>query len=198
MRKAGRKRVWNWILILIILITIGVLISNTGMYQKINYPIKYKEQVFRFSLESKVDPYLIFAIVKAESGFDPKATSQKSAKGLMQLMDTTAEEIALKLGIEDFTKEDLYNPDINVRIGCWHINHLMKEFGEGKFGKTNIDLIIAAYNGGSRNVKEWLKNKEYSTNGKSLDVIPFKETDRFLKKVKSFYLQYKKLYENSI
>ena len=61
--------------------------------------------------------------------------------------------------------------DINIRIGCWHINQLMNEFG-----KENTDLIIAAYNGGSRNVKNWLNDTDYSSDGKSLDFIPFKET----------------------
>ena len=65
-----------------------------------------------------------------------------------------------------------------------------------EFGTDNTDLIIAAYNGGSRNVKNWLNNTEYSSDGKHLNVIPFKETYNFLKKVKSYCFKYKKLYEN--
>jgi soluble lytic murein transglycosylase len=199
LRRTGKKRVRNSFLIIIVLIIIGILINNTTMFQKINYPIKFKEQVYRFSTESKVDdPYLIFAIIKAESGFDPKATSVKKAKGLMQLMDPTAAEIAKRIGVEDFQSQDLYEPDTNIRIGCWHVKSLMNTFREEKYGEGYKDLIIAAYNGGGKNVKKWLENKEYSSNGKSLDVIPFKETDGFLKKVKRFYKEYKKLYENEI
>jgi soluble lytic murein transglycosylase len=193
LRKTGKRRIRNSFFIITILILLGILIINNITVQKINYPVKYKEQVIKFSLESKTDPFLIFALMKAESGFNANATSSKDAKGLMQLMDATAIEIASQIGLENFSEQDLYNPDINIRIGCWHINKLMSEFG-----KENTDLIIAAYNGGSRNVKNWLKDSKYSSDGKNLDSIPFKETKSFLKKVKSYYLKYKKLYENEI
>lgn len=67
------------------------------------------------------------------------------------------------------------------------MNTLYKEFGK-------TDLVIAAYNGGSGNVKKWLSDKEYSKDGESLYVIPFSETDKYVTKVKKNYEQYKRLY----
>jgi soluble lytic murein transglycosylase len=67
----------------------------------------------------------------------------------------------------------------------------MKEFND------NIDLVIAAYNGGSGNVKEWLSNRNYSKSGYSLDKIPFSETERFVKRVKNYYYVYTKLYNKN-
>ena len=193
MNKTGKKRRRSSFFIIIILIFIGILVLNSENIQKMNYPMKYKTQVLKFSSESKTDPFLIFAIIKAESGFDKNATSPKNARGLMQLMEATAKEIAKKIGLENFNEQDLYNPEINIQLGCWHVNQLTRKFGE-----ENIDLIIAAYNGGAGNIQKWLKNNEYSKDGKSLETIPFKETSNFLKKVKRFYLKYKKLYENEI
>ena len=121
LKKTRKRRIWNYFFIIIILILISILIKDSVAFQKINYPIKYKEQVLRFSSESKTDPFLIFALIKAESGFNTNATSNKNAKGLMQLMDATAKEIAIKIGLKNFNEQDLYNPDINIQN--WLLAH---------------------------------------------------------------------------
>ena len=188
LRRSRHKKLKFVILFIVTILVLAVIVNNTSLIWKAIYPLKYKEQVFKYASESKLDPYLIYAIMKAESGFDPKATSKKNAKGLMQLMDATATEGANALKLVDFTVKDLYNPETNIRIGCWHVNKLMNQFND-------VDLVIAAYNGGGGKVKEWLRNKEFSSTGDTLEVIPFKETDKFLKKVKSYYNEYKRLYE---
>lgn len=165
-----------------------IAISSLDYIQKIKYPLKFKEEVFKYSKEHNVDPYLIYAIIKAESNFNPDATSRKNAKGLMQITDKTGLWGAERLGLEGFVEDELYNPDTNIRIGCWYVRQLMKEFD------NNMDLVIAAYNGGSGNVSEWLKNKELSRTGKTLEKIPFKETDNYLKKVKKYHSIYRRLY----
>ena len=157
---------------------------------KLMFPLKYKQYVYKYSAEHGIDPYLIFAIIKAESSFNPWATSVKDAKGLMQITEKTGIWGAQSLKIKNFSADSLYDPETNIRIGCWYISMLMKEFD------NNTDLVIAAYNGGSGNVSGWLKDRNYSRSGNSLEKIPFKETDRFLKKVKNYYSIYKSLYKN--
>jgi len=173
-------------------VTILLVIIAAGSFDailKLVYPLKYKELVFRYAGEHNIDPYLVFSIIKAESGFDPDATSRKNARGLMQITDRTGNWGAEKLEIENFITDDLYLPEINIRIGCWYISQLMKEFG------NNMNLVISAYNAGSGNVSSWLKNKDLSRDGKELDRIPFKETENYLKKVNKYYDMYKKLYK---
>jgi soluble lytic murein transglycosylase len=63
-----------------------------------------------------------------------------------------------------------------------------------EFGDT--DLVLAAYNAGSGNVSKWLADSELSPDGKVLDRVPFKETEKYIKKVRNSYIIYKKLYEN--
>jgi soluble lytic murein transglycosylase len=84
----------------------------------------------------------------------------------------------------------LNDPEFNIRIGCWYLNNLNTEF------KYNTEVVLAAYNGGRGNVQKWLKSSEHSSDGKTLKYIPFKETDKYVKKVRVNYRIYKYLYGN--
>jgi soluble lytic murein transglycosylase len=152
------------------------------------YPLRYNDFVFKYSEYNKIDPYLVMAIIKVESNFNANAQSHKGAKGLMQITDQTALWGAEQLGLHDFRIDKLFDPETNIRIGCWYLNNLKKEFN------NDLLLVLTAYNGGSGNVAKWLKDKNLSRSGKSLDRIPFKETDLYVKKVLKEYNIYKRLY----
>lgn len=168
--------------ILGIILVIGVYESK--IIHKIIYPKKYYEYVSKYSSEFSVDENLVYSIMKAESKFIEDAESYKGAKGLMQISDITRDWGASELDIDDI---DIFNPEDNIKIGCWYINKLFKEFGK-------LDLVIAAYNGGSGNVSKWLKNKEYSLDGVNLYKIPFEETSNYVKKVLKNYKNYNEIY----
>lgn len=187
-RKVRRKHI-NIIWLTMTLLFISIFINNSTPVLKKTYPLKFNEYVFKYSRDNLIDPYLVFAIIKAESSFNPDALSQKNAYGLMQLTKKTAEWGAESKKLEEFSVEELYIPETNIMLGCWYLGQLMMEFN----GNTN--LVLAAYNGGSGNVKEWLGNKNLSKTGYSLDRIPFVETKRFVEKVANYYHVYLKLYE---
>lgn len=126
--------------------------------------------------------------MKAESGFNPDATSHKNAVGLMQITKETGTWIAEQMKMENFNVNDLYNENTNIEMGCWYLNNLSKEFDGDR------DLIVSAYNAGRGNVNKWLKNNEYSDDGKKLTYIPFKETKNYVDKVNIYYKIYKRLY----
>lgn len=157
--------------------------------KKYVYPYKYSEYVNKYSEEYELDPYLVLAVIKTESNFDSKAVSNKDAKGLMQIMDITGEWIAKELNINYFMPSMIFDPELNIRMGCWYLNNLEYEFD------GNLDLILAAYNGGSGNVNKWLNHEEYSSDGENLDYIPFPETKKYVDKVKANYNIYKYLYD---
>lgn len=182
------KRLKYFITLAAALLVILLLINNATSVLRFAYPLKYKEYVYKYSIEFKVDPYLVFSIIKAESSFDPNATSSRNARGLMQISESTGNWGAKMLKVESYTFDKLYDPELNIKIGCWYLNNLMKEFGD------DVELVVTAYNGGSGNVNEWLRNKTYSKTGSKLDIIPFKETDQYLKRVKNNYEVYKRLY----
>ena len=173
------------ILILLILIVLGValFIGKNDIYKYL-YPKKYSDYVEFYSKEYNLDENLVYSIIKAESKFKEDAVSRKGAKGLMQIGDGTRDWAAEELKLE---KVDIFKPQDNIRIGCWYLNRLYKEFGD-------TELVIMSYNGGSGNVKKWLSDKEYSHDGENIHTIPFPETDRYLGKVKKYHVQYNKLY----
>ena len=174
------------ILILSVIIILGsVIFFESERIASLFYPRKYSVYVEKYADEYNLDENLVYSIIKAESKFDEKALSRRGAKGLMQIADITRDWAIEELELSDDI--DIYDPETNIRIGCWYLNTLYKEFGK-------TDLVIAAYNGGSGNVKKWLSDEEYSKDGENLHVIPFSETDSYLAKVKKNYEQYNKLY----
>ncbi|MCI6693385.1 MULTISPECIES: lytic transglycosylase domain-containing protein [unclassified Clostridium] len=176
----------------IITILVAILIFYFGFMfamKKYVYPYKYAEYVNKYSEEYELDPYLVLAVIKTESDFDKTAVSKKDAKGLMQIMDTTGEWVAKEIGINYFMTSMMFDPELNIKIGCWYLKNLKEEFN------NNLDLVLAAYNGGSGNVNKWLSHEEYSTDGENLDYIPFPETKKYVNKVKVNYNIYRYLYD---
>lgn len=173
------------IILSVIIILGGVIYLEGGRIKTLIYPKKYSVYVKKYSEEYNLDENLVYSIIKAESKFDKNALSHRGAKGLMQIADITRDWAIEELELNDDI--DIYDPETNIRIGCWYLNTLYKEFGE-------TDLVIAAYNGGSGNVKKWLSDEEYSKDGEKLHTIPFSETDKYIIKVKKYYEQYNMLY----
>ncbi|MEN8077648.1 lytic transglycosylase domain-containing protein [Clostridioides difficile] len=177
------RKIIVWLIIAIIL-----LFGGKYIIKRYIYPYKYSEIVNEFSYKYNLDPFLVLAVIKTESNFNKEAESNKGAKGLMQIMDSTGEWIASKVGVDDFNPNMLYEAEVNVEFGCWYLNNLLNEFDD-------LSLALAAYNGGSGNVTKWLNDPEYSNDGESLTYIPFKETKKYVDRVSTRYNIYKFLYE---
>ncbi|GAB6167617.1 lytic transglycosylase domain-containing protein [Clostridium carnis] len=171
------------VLVAIVVVYFGI----TFIMKQYIFPYRYKEYVDKYSEEFGVDPLLVLSVMKAESNFNKEAVSNKEAKGLMQIMDKTGEWAANEIGINYFLPSMLYDAEFNIRIGCWYLKNLMNEFGD-------MELVITAYNGGRGNVNKWLSDEEYSQDGEKLHYIPFKETKKYVDKVKTNYSVYKYLY----
>ena len=143
------------------------------------FPLKYKNEVEKFSEKYSIDESLVYAVIKAESNFSPERISDKGAIGLMQIMPDTAEYI----GKEFYggRKFDLFKPSDNIEAGCFYLAYLTERF-------SDITATLAAYNAGEGNVRLWLKRN----NAESLDAddIPFEETRRYVKKARFFLRVY--------
>jgi soluble lytic murein transglycosylase len=174
--------------ILIIFIILAFLINSVI---SIAYPIKYKDVVYEYSKEYGQDPFLVFSIIKTESNFNQNAISSKNARGLMQISEITARWAVDELNIENFELDDLYDIDLNIKIGTWYISKLINQFG-------NLEVALAAYNAGSGNVTNWLNDNQYSYDSKSLYKIPFKETENYVNKVLNSFKIYTFLYDEQI
>ena len=163
------------IFIVIIIFVIFKIINIENIILKKLYPIKYEEYVFKYSKEYKVDANLIFAIIKAESNFKNESISGSNAKGLMQLLDTTAEELAKDLEIEG--EVDLFDEETNIKLGTYYIAILLKYYN------NNIYLALSAYNAGIGNVNKWIEEGTIERDGSNIENIPFKETQNYIRKV---------------
>lgn len=183
-----RKVFYSLILLLAIIMAIGI--GSRYVIKEKFFPYKYQEYVDKYSSEYNLDPLLVLAVIKTESKFDDDAHSHKNAVGLMQITIETGEWAAKEMGYSTFSKEDLYDEEYNIKMGCWYLRRLNDIFDKDK------DLTIAAYNAGPTNVQSWLINEKYSSDGKSIDYIPFGETKKYVDKVNTYYNIYQYLYRN--
>jgi len=178
------------LLISVIAICIIAYMITLTIFRTFLFPIKYADLVTKYSERYNLDAYLVFSIIKTERKFNPQATSHKGAKGLMQITDQTGEWAAKEIGIENYHSDRLYEPEINIQIGCWYISKLIHQY------KNNLETSLAAYNAGSGNVSKWLGDEKYSKDAKNLSFIPFKETREYVKKVIRNRKYYECLYKH--
>ncbi|MBT8351068.1 MAG: lytic transglycosylase domain-containing protein [Deltaproteobacteria bacterium] len=130
----------------------------------------FQPMVMKAANRHKVDPAMVMAIIMAESSYNPKAISKKGAKGLMQLMPTTARSLGVK---------DSFNPEHNINAGVRYYKKLLNQFD------GDVKLALAAYNAGSRKVRE------------HRGIPPYGATKFYVKKVIKYYKYYKTLIDNS-
>lgn len=181
-----RKKITLCIFLTIIILIIINFGNIKNYFLRKIYKIDYKEYVEKYSEEYEVDKYLVYSIIKAESNFKEDSISNKGAKGLMQLMPSTAEEIAKKIEIQ-VDENNILNPQININLGTKYISNLIIKY-------KNIGLALAAYNAGSGNVDNWVEKGILDSNGTNLEEIPFLETNNYVRKILRDYKIYKKIY----
>lgn len=169
-----------------ILFLVSIFLLNTF------YPLGYREIIVENSEKYDIDPYLMAAIINVESNFKKDAISRRDARGLMQIAEITGNWGSEQLDILDYSHEKLFDPRVNIEIGAWYLSVLYREFN------GDLDLVLAAYNGGSGNVRKWLNDESYSRDGLSLYHIPFKETREYVKKVNKSYYIYSLVHKKSM
>lgn len=177
------KKVFTVLMLIIVL----VIVLNYKTVLKNIFPVQYNKEVEKYSTKYSVDPHLIYSIILAESKFNADAKSSKGAVGLMQITPQTGRYIADLLKMDDYSDEKLYEPDINIEIGTYYLSKLFKDFN------GDVNCVLAAYNGGEGNVRKWLQeniNRNLTEEG-----IPFKETKKYILKVKRYYKIYDFLYK---
>ncbi len=162
-----------------------------GLSRKYVYPIGYSDMVETASMETGIDKYLIYAVIRTESNFNAEAESEVGARGLMQLMEDAFDWV--KFRMEDdrsVTYDDMYDPGYNIEYGSFLLKLLYEEYGDER-------TALAAYHSGRGSVNGWLEDKNYSSDGKTLDKIPSDTTEHYVKKVMTAYEGYTNLYNRS-
>lgn len=161
------------------------LAERTGMV----YPMEYTELIRSRAAAEGLEPAYVAAVILAESSYNPQAVSSVNAQGLMQIMPETGEWIAGKFD-ETYVEGCLFDPETNIRYGCWYLGYLLRRYDGDKRCST------AAYHSGQGTVDGWLKDPEYSTDGRTLNIIGGPRANTYVGRVLEYYEKYTQLYAN--
>jgi len=158
-------------------------------YLRIAYPLAHADAIRGAAAKNRLDPALVAAVIYEESRFRDDVSSHQGAVGLMQVLPSTAREIARQTGGTAFETGDLTDPRVNILYGSYYLRELLDHY-DGR------DVpAIAAYNAGVGNVDAWL-----STEGGKLSVnaIPFSETRSYVSDVLRTRRLYRKAYGSQL
>jgi soluble lytic murein transglycosylase len=157
--------------------------------ERVRYPRAYWDLFSSASTRLALDPYLVLALSRQESLFNPRATSSSNARGLMQLIPSTARKMASEQGM-DAERIRLYDPAVNVQLGTAYLRNLFAMFHGDEFH------AVAAYNGGENAVMKWLA-KSPGPDDEWVENIAYKETREYVKKVIGGRREYLLLYHGN-
>lgn len=169
-------------------LTFGLTALPASLVRRYLLPVDHKDAILDSSQRHGVDPLLVCAIIKCESGWDETAVSDVGAIGLMQLMPSTSEEMAAYGFVDSWSYDpgNLTDPATNIEYGCAYLSWLQNQL-------TLTDEVIAAYNAGPGSVESWL-----SGGGDITDAIDFPETASYLVRVKETYARYQQFYDENL
>jgi soluble lytic murein transglycosylase len=155
---------------------------------EISLPLRHEDIIRQQAADKDLDPTLIAGVIYTESRFRDQ-TSPAGAKGLMQLLPSTADDIARKSGGTAFVQGDLADPQVNISYGSFYLRYLLRRYG------GNEVLAIAAYNAGEGRVDKWIFDAR--RRGEDFDHtrhIPFPETRDYVKRVTEAKARYRERY----
>jgi soluble lytic murein transglycosylase len=157
-----------------------------------NYPAPYRLQIVNEAKKRGLDPRLVLAIMKQESGFKPNAKSPSAARGLLQLTLDAAQKYAKRAGVNHLTEDSLYVPGTSIALGCEYLSQLSRMFA------GLPEAIAASYNGGEDNVARWLARSNQNDEGVFASEVGFSESKDYVFKVMAFYRAYRQLYDANL
>ncbi len=161
-------------------------------YRRLLFPLSYGGLIRREAGERGVDPFLLAAVIREESRFDPRAFSAASARGLTQFVFPTARRVAEKVGLGPITPADLENPETAIILGAAYLEELLTRFG----GAT--PQAVAAYNAGEPQADLWRRYCLSDEPEEYLTKVAFRQTRAYLAKVLTSREHYAELYGSAV
>ncbi|MBN1946782.1 MAG: transglycosylase SLT domain-containing protein [Bradymonadales bacterium] len=162
--------------------------ADTREQWHLAYPLPFQQQIEEAAQPRQLDPFLVYAIMREESGFNPRAESWANARGLMQLMLPTARSMAERLDMRRPREADLFRPATSIALGAEYLSLLSSRYG------GHPALTIAGYNGGEGNVDRWLSERGQLDLDRFVEEIPYQQTRDYTKRVLMTYWIYRWLY----
>ena len=157
-------------------------------FWRLAFPLPYRAALEENSRERSLDPYLVAALIRQESEFNPEVVSHANAYGLTQVVPRTGREIARKLGSRRFSTNMLLDPATNIRLGTYYLRSMLDQL-DGK-----IEPTLAAYNAGKSRAVNWLTFGQFEEPAEFVETIPFTETRTYVQLVLRNADVYRRLY----
>jgi soluble lytic murein transglycosylase len=153
------------------------------------YPVPFRESLIKHASSRGMDPRFVLSIARQESRFQVEAKSVAAARGMMQFIPATANEIAAQLNMTNFEEDDLYNADTAILFGSQYLANLFKQFPD------QPQAVAGSYNGGADNLARWIARSKSSEADRYVPEIGFTQTKDYVYKVLANFWTYQRLYD---
>lgn len=154
---------------------------------EIFFPFPYRDSLERHAGSRRLDPRFVLSIARQETRYNPGEKSAAAARGMMQFIPSTANQIAAQLNLRDFEQNDLYDADTAILFASQYMKNLLDEFGSSQ-------AIAAAYNGSEESVRRWRLRARNNEVDRLVIEVAKRETKDYVFKVLNFYNAYRIIY----
>jgi soluble lytic murein transglycosylase len=157
-------------------------------YWEILFPRPYWGTLHLDAEANGLDPYLVAALIRQESEFNPGAVSRANAIGLMQLLPGTAKGLARRNGVKHFNANELMDPDVNLKLGTADLRQAISKYG------GQVEYALASYNAGDSPVRQWIATNDYKDVPEWVESIPYSETREYVESILRNREMYRAIY----
>ncbi len=152
------------------------------------FPMPYRADLEKFAHSNGMDPFLMAALIRQESEFNPKAISSQNARGLTQILPSTGRELSRKLKLRPYTTARLFQPAVNLELGTYYLKTIADTLG------GHYEAALAAYNAGLSRAHSWLSWGDFREPAEFIETVPFAETRNYIQTVLRNAYVYRRLY----
>jgi len=166
--------------------------SAPAEFWKLAFPLPYRAELERFAKQNGLDPFLVAALIRQESEFNPKAVSRSNARGLTQILPGTGRELSRKLKVRAYATASLFLPAVNLQLGTFYLKTIADSLG-GRW-----EAALAAYNAGPSRARSWSSWGEFREPAEFIETVPFSETRNYIQTVLRNADTYRRIYSSEI
>jgi soluble lytic murein transglycosylase len=157
-------------------------------FWKLAFPLPYRIDLERYSKKNELDPFLMAALIRQESEFNPKAVSRANARGLTQILPSTGRELSRRLKLKPYSTARLFQPMTNLELGTFYLKTIADSLG-GRW-----EAALAGYNAGLTRARAWLSWGDFREPAEFIETVPFSETRNYIQTVLRNAEVYRRLY----
>jgi soluble lytic murein transglycosylase len=159
-------------------------------FWRLAFPFPYRKLIEENARANGLDPFVVAALIRQESEFDPKALSSAKAMGLMQIMPATGRQLSRTLKIRPYRTSSLYVPSVSVKMGTHYLGRMVEKFD------GSVESALAGYNAGPTRVPKWKGWEEYREPSEFSETVPFGQTRDYIQIILRNADVYRWLYAN--